>query len=426
MDTNLIPPAYTMNESNQSIMLYEGAGNLLTGSQEIYIECKVYLGWNHSPQYWVDFASQQNIDDDSFTIQLPHCQLRCQLMRTRLSKTFDIQYSGMVYFENQNTAHVPFNKIIFHIVNFPKYTGSHISLQNTHWFGRIQLTVGDYVITLDQLPNYPKNLNQREYQITHVGEIRKTNLSYISIQEETQLLQTLTYFLTFLTGSYRSPILPTRYHNDKPIHFVHKITRNYTEIAAFTWFVSLKTKSSLEYIQELNNIIRRIHRDSLKQDTTERIIHTLINWLTEAKNQYVSAEISLMAACAGMEYLYSIDKEQKAQYTKNHTVQPTSNSSDDDSISKKFTNIFVHYKLTDDIPSQFAYIHRVYNDPSFGKLLSKLRNKITHYSPNKLKFMTSQAFSEAKILAIYRLEQIILYKCNVKKTFKTIDYAGTF
>jgi hypothetical protein len=143
-----------------------------------------------------------------------------------------------------------------------------------------------------------------------------------------------------------------------------------------------------------------------------------------------------MMACAGLEYFYSIEQSNLATCTtqsnvENPDIAVTNESTiecEEETISEQYKKLFVKYGLSDDIPEYFTHLRLSAQSkyPSFGKLLSLLRNKITHYNPDRLRFMTDYAFVEAKLLAILRLEQLIMHKCNAKKVYTSINYRGIF
>lgn len=432
MGTTALIPTYTMSESNQPITLYKGKGVLLTHTLQIDIDCHVYLNWINESGYYIDFSLEKLLNLDQFYVQLPWGKLKCLSVRTNIT-SICIQYSALIHIINQNEEIFPFDKIIFNLMNFPQYMGNMITCNSKSWLGRIQLIMKTFIITIDQIENHPDLAKNSDYQLTHVGEIRKVDLSIITGQEAEQILKTLRYFFTFLAGSHRSPILPTRYLQEKQNNFVAPLGRNITNIYQYTWFTSSPVQPDI-----LHTIITKIHDDTLNPAKHLRISHSLINWLTEAKNKHISIEISLMIACAGLEYLCSTDEKMiKAKNKSNSNtninnpgsyIDISESCAETEHTSKKLQKLFLYYGLSDNIPEDFQNLRSSVQHKflSLGELLSKLRNKITHYNPSKLEFMSDAAFAEARILAIYYLEQIVLHKLTSQHVFAYIDYGGIF
>jgi hypothetical protein len=105
----------------------------------------------------------------------------------------------------------PFNEITFHLVNFPDYVGSPISLGNADWVGRQRWTARGWSVVLDQVPNYTELKRQlradRGFAVTHVGRVSRTDRTPVSARRALALMTHLHWFLAFVRGGWVGPAL---------------------------------------------------------------------------------------------------------------------------------------------------------------------------------------------------------------------------
>jgi hypothetical protein len=105
----------------------------------------------------------------------------------------------------------PFTEATFHLVNFPDYVGSPISLGNTDWVGRQRWTARGWSVVLDQVPNYTELKSQlradRGFALTHVGRLTRTDGAPISARRALAVVTNLHRFFAFVRGGWAGPAL---------------------------------------------------------------------------------------------------------------------------------------------------------------------------------------------------------------------------
>jgi hypothetical protein len=110
------------------------------------------------------------------------------------------------------------NSVVFHVVNFPNFSGENISDGSQIRRGRISLATEGWEIILDNLretADLCKELSETGgFGITHVGSLRRRDGAAFSIDDVKKILGGLYYFLSFARGRWVAPVLFSGENNE--------------------------------------------------------------------------------------------------------------------------------------------------------------------------------------------------------------------
>lgn len=228
-----IRPIYSATKHNETIVLYDGVlevqtikgvsarqGKLTFAWQPrvtIHIEAK--LEFNHSLMSWDEFRA---------SFRLPNVGQFTNIdVETAGTETGGSEGSyGYILGSSVGLlrgAPPAIQKVIFSVPNFTSFAGSTIWYDNEESpvsnSGRATIQHPDWRIVLDTMYGY-NYFRERELQrssahaITHVGEITRPDYSSFTPAEVIQLIQRLSYWLSFIRGNWTAPILSRGFSSD--------------------------------------------------------------------------------------------------------------------------------------------------------------------------------------------------------------------
>lgn len=111
------------------------------------------------------------------------------------------------------------NCVKFHLFNFPtrKGTGSSVARYENKAIAIVHIDLRDsnWIVELRSLPSTWDTLDKLKEVggcgLTHVGRIRKADCSPFSVEDASDLLSTLRFFLSFARGMWCGPVCPVGY-----------------------------------------------------------------------------------------------------------------------------------------------------------------------------------------------------------------------
>ncbi|MFN4968142.1 MAG: hypothetical protein ACK6BN_04320 [Pseudanabaena sp.] len=244
-----IQPIYQCEQS-QPITLYEGEIEFLDDS-------KAYQGYGEIAFNWLpDIKVKFSFQDSSFrsldfTNDISLRLLIPEISRTKISSKVRIPaYSlGSI---NIVSDHIPncelgdgskLSFVIFHLTNFVDYKGDYVET-NYETASPIRLVLESYEwrVTIDYIKNKDVDImytlrSNGGYAITHCGRLERIDGYDFHSQEAEKVLVALNYFLSFVAGTWVSPILPVGFSAtgqrvwEKWLHY-----RTTTYNPKFSWF----------------------------------------------------------------------------------------------------------------------------------------------------------------------------------------------
>jgi hypothetical protein len=122
-----------------------------------------------------------------------------------------IQFAGEA--ETNRWRDILCNEMKFHIANMSNYIGSVITYHSDRsiYARRIAVSDDDWEITIDGVENIDKLIEDLRqdggFAITHVGTLRHRNGLPFKVTEGLKQLKALGFFLSFVEGSWRCPVL---------------------------------------------------------------------------------------------------------------------------------------------------------------------------------------------------------------------------
>lgn len=217
-----LQPVFQTTELNRPITLFEGDFALHTEDNSI-IPCSGIIQWCWLPEPKLIFeANQKGVLIDGIQtiykafhssktqVQIPGVAL-LEAQPTNL-QLFGGSMSGRLRGLYRPAENTELAELTFHVPNFPDYSGRAINTGPQGFrTGRIVLQAAGWEILIDNLPDTDKLIKLLEansgYAITHVGSLKRMDAAPFRLEEAEVIMEYLSFYLCFLTGSWSPPIL---------------------------------------------------------------------------------------------------------------------------------------------------------------------------------------------------------------------------
>ncbi|MGD7025167.1 hypothetical protein ACQCVK_21635 [Rossellomorea vietnamensis] len=206
----VINPVVSMKEVNQPIEIYNGEFTLEIQDIKFTLQGYIYLKWLPEPK--ISFTGKIISGDENFeSSKVRKSKLKITtpngyagfVMINQINYTYDYNITGIVV-DSIQRLNEEMNSLYFSVVNFVDNLGDGIVQKKRHYLGRLNFEYGDYKIIFDKLPNYREIYNELNdtggYNITHAGVLKKTNGEDFDITEIENLLECLSWLLSFASG----------------------------------------------------------------------------------------------------------------------------------------------------------------------------------------------------------------------------------
>jgi hypothetical protein len=243
MDYSKLPasvePVYSTDYPSQKIHLYEGEIKYSYKINEIPGELlgtgTIKYSWFPDPQVIFEINHYHpipyNLDDASIKLQGSDqlVPVNTQSWGSYSQKKAPHHIAGVMSKEIIVGKGDNLHSIIFHVVNFCSYMGE-VTYKRTQFEestnkGRINLSEKDWDIVIDEISSEKntdvfKSLKESGgYAITHVGRIKKKDNSSFNAEEVMELIEALSYFLSFAKGAKVPIVLFVGYNaNDEKMY----------------------------------------------------------------------------------------------------------------------------------------------------------------------------------------------------------------
>jgi len=310
-----IQPIYQC-EQNQPIILYEGEIELLLD------DSKAYQGYGEIAFNWLpDIKVKFSLQDSSFrsldfTKDISLRLLIPEISRTKISSKVRIPTYSL---ESTNIVgnHLPdcefgdgsdLSFVIFHLTNFVDYKGDYVET-NYETVSPIRLTLesNEWRVTIDYIKNKDADIihtlgRNGGYAITHTGRLERIDGCNFHSQEAEKVLLALNYFLSFVSGSWVSPMLPVGFSSTGQRvweKWLHYLTTTYNP--KLSWF----PQRDLEHISVAFAGFMKWWSDEDWQDSFKLLIY----WYVESNNSGVEQGILMtQSACELLAWLVLVQE----------------------------------------------------------------------------------------------------------------------
>jgi hypothetical protein len=212
-------PVYLMDKPNQPIELYSGSievaqdGITSQGNGTILYEWTPNLCLSFQ---WTGLNVPAGIQIGQIDLNITQLSTKARAIISAWSPVGrNLNLSGIITepITLGFTNHL--RHVIFHLVNFHRYSGAGISfvskLWSRQWVGRMELEASNWRVTIDSL----KEINDIEreldavggFGITHVGKLERADGTGFTAHEALEQLEALYSFLSFCRGLWSPPVL---------------------------------------------------------------------------------------------------------------------------------------------------------------------------------------------------------------------------
>lgn len=424
MDLSEIPWAisseYTQ-EPNTNFIVYEGA--MVIRLDNIEVTCSVGIivfSWLPTPR--LRFSIDLSIEEcalfwnKEITLEFQGEKAIAKSYKVTNNLT-TLQGSVIKYIVKKD---IKLNKVVFYISNFPEINGEN-PIRDQHsvdLMGRLILNYSYWEIKIDALKYDKKRISKllkdsSGYAITYVATLQKSNKDLFSQDEASIVLEALHYYLSFLVGSWVSPILPTGYTASDEVIFlqtVHYKTTSFKQVSS--WFPFSRTEALSSLFSEFMKLW-----DNPDWNESLRILISL--YVESNHPKFVEQSLLLVqSAFELLAWLVFVQKE-KVVTSNNQWKQKSNNT------KKMLRELFLYFKIPCEIPASvdgfytFTLEQLIREDSEAYKectdapsTVVEIRNRIIH--PRKIAGYDSIfKFSEetrvqAAFLSSWQLEMCLL------------------
>jgi len=306
-----------------------------------------------------------------------------------------------------------YDHVRFEIANLRDLHGSPVISENVGYKNRITLKNNNSKITIDKHPIYNYLHHElREsngFQLLYTGKLQLNSLKKISYDEAKNILESFSYFLSFVNGAKTFPLFRIGILKDQIIwksatpYFNDQITYS------LSW-VTDRTDNGL------SNLWKNF--DYLWQNQSDQeCIKTILHWYIVANISNTFLEGSIVLLQNALELLFHWLIVEKFQFV-------TAADAENSSASFKIGFLLSHYNIPPHLPKEFDHLikyckqNNITNGP---ESFTRIRNCIVHPSSKKrkiLKDVEQSAKIEALHLGIWYVELILLKHLNFKGTYK--------
>jgi hypothetical protein len=437
--SKFIEPAYSMEHPNQKIILYKDKVQCFCEKDgrmhEFFGEVLIEYTWH--PTLCTTFK----IETD-FIIMSPekkeiHLKLRSSdekivgsiyNTKARFNSNSHCSISGKLSEKTYiNRDNGDLNHIVFHVVNFTHFVGLEtiICEETCEHRDRVVFIEGDWKIVIEQPASSKQSFEELNetggHSITHVGRIQKINDDSFSINDVSEIIDTFSFFLSFIKGS-RVPIILLVGYDKQGIKICEE-WRNDLPSHSYQNRLSWMPNNDLS---DLPSIFPHFICWLNEWDETAVVI---INLYLEA-NYNNLMDVSIVVSCSVLEMLARVilveeRKKKTEREFDNMREYPSAN---------KITDLLKEFSIpTDFPPSKADFIEDLIqfvkdNVPeedltreSATKaliVLTKIRNEITHSNKKYKGKLTPLLLSDAADLSLWYIEMTILARLNYNGIYK--------
>jgi hypothetical protein len=232
-----LAPYYSMQEPNQSVLLYEGNMEVKYASQEARAVGYGILHLKWLPSIEIEFEitntqlvgspinfsdALQNNENLSLTLIDTGICINCFLVQVTTHGVDSCGLIGRLERTVIGDQNAKLKYLLFHLVNFSEFIGDNILCElnissGYRWkkyAGRLTFEAEGWRITVDAVESYSdifRELKNRSgYAFTHTVKLEKIGKSdeAFSPDEAEKLLEALIFFFSFARGIYSTPFLP--------------------------------------------------------------------------------------------------------------------------------------------------------------------------------------------------------------------------
>ncbi|MGB3308274.1 MAG: hypothetical protein WBG32_10165 [Nodosilinea sp.] len=405
-----VSPFYTIDKINQSINLYQGRMRLVKQAENTQISIngtgEIKIKWFPQPRLKYTFKCEDYIHNDIFQhgLELSDLGIYAEAIVGAHSSGQHSLFEGSLKKPVTLRTDNEISYLKFHLANFHDFIGENIQNSSFLWRGRIVLKADSWNVTIDSLePDLRKKLikdlkNEGGYALMHTARLQRQNSESFSPELGLNILEGLSYFLSFTRGLWTSPMLLVGFDStDHPIWQQWNFYRMTPYKEVMSWFPRQKTKT----LNEAFSGFMRLWNDPALQESLKIIIH----WYIESNLQAGAIEGSIILTQAAFELFFDLLVRKDSRKLKgDEKLRQLFNCA---SLPIEFANI-----PSDSVSLEGLTDFAKNENKDIPKVLSEVRNRITH--PERKRDNDSivhpiRVRQETWRLSLWYLELLILY-----------------
>jgi hypothetical protein len=410
-----IPFSTIMNEPNEKIQIYEG--EFVVKGEQTEIPCTGTFKYEWYPTSGTNFSAQAfNVSKEQLLALRPNSEVIIVINGlifgpayiTGITLSENPEFKGIMKHECVlGDKSILVNSIRFSVPNLKAFIGDAIRIENTSSVlnGRIHLETSQYDIKIDLPLAHKDRLNLLHsdggYLIMYSGEISSKKGS-ISYQEAVEMLQCVSFYLSFINGYQVSAIFLVGLFEQEAIwrDYTNYITHQYLPIISWT------DAHSFTDFQSLWISFRELWLSESGNDFLRKVIH----WYIEANYSPTFAESKIMIAQAGLELVFNWLIIEQQQLLVNESI----------TAANKLRQLLHQMKIDFGIPPGLSHITANTDYKTGPETFVIIRNSIVHQQEERRKNIDA-----LPLMLRYQVLQLGIWYLELSILF-VLDYRGLY
>jgi hypothetical protein len=329
-----------------------------------------------------------------------------------MSGVFDRTLHGYVDDEFETGDPAATDSVVFHVPNFPRFTGTPVSMgAGSFNAGRLTTRTNGWVIEIDAVPHHldlQKKLNANGgYVIGHVGRIQRVDGNPVRYESMREIGLVLRKWFSLLRSQRTEPILVCGIHEGRVVWERWRSPSVDPWIGRRGWLPSiLLQQAGPNALADFGPVVQGLLEMGHGSDL-ERVISHAIDWYTQSVTT-VHVETRVILAQAGLEimsWLRLVTEIGMSEST--FTNMPASDA---------LRLALDHASVSAVIPSTLPALHSAARPQQGGAgqldgpgAIVEIRNGTLHPKPN-LRLGSDLVMVEGGLLALRYLEMMLLHR----------------
>jgi hypothetical protein len=335
----------------------------------------------------------------------------CNFNERKFSAKWCPQQTPLTVIGEDNTL---IDNVVFHIFNFPDFMWQSVIIPYKNGETSIcWLELGNEMwnVCIKSLPTTYDNIkllsNEGGYLLTHIGRLRKVNHELIKGKEAFDFLHCLTFFLSFVCGTWVNPVCPVGFSADGEKQWEQwSSPRSDWKKPAFRW--------SHEQGFTQMKLLFPVFQKKWTSDQWGKTLWRTIYWYLRANNTSQGIDTGIILAQTAIERL-------AYEYVVNDKRFISSEGFQKLTASDKYRILFSTLGIPLDIPQTTPELKKLANQlqPKWEdapQALTEIRNSLVH-PIHKHRDKFNNAYFETWKLSLWYLELGILAVCGYNDVY---------
>jgi hypothetical protein len=307
------------------------------------------------------------------------------------------------------------NNVVFHIFNFPDFIWQSVIIPYKNGETSIcWLELGNEMwnVCIKSLPTTHDNIkllsNEGGYLLTHIGQLRKVNHEPIKGKEAFEFLHCLTFFLSFVCGTWVNPVCPVGFSVDGEKQWEQwSSPRSDWKKPTFTW----SHEQGFTQMESLFPVFQK----KWTSDQWGKTLQETIYWYLRANNISQGIDTGIILAQTAIERL-------AYEYAVNDKRSISSSGFQKLTASDKYRILFSTLGIPLDIPQTMPELQKLANQlqPKWEdapQALTEIRNSLVHPIHKHRDKFNDNVYFETWKLSLWYLELGILAVCGYNDVY---------